>query len=283
MAETTAAVQAVETTQEFQPANAARPANLGMAVTPGFSSVDGFNLIQRMAKMFNTSSLVPEHFRGEGHFGDCVIALNMAQRLNADPLMVMQNLYVVYGNPGWSSKFLIALFNQCGRYTSIKYKAKGKPGTDTQGIIAYATEKSTGELIEGPEVTIDIAKKEGWYGKKGSKWVTMPDQMLRYRAAAWLIRTTAPELSMGLQTEDEIIDVAPDPIEKAKREVKTNANKEAFPPEPKAIPTAKKETTSTPVKQEVPKAVEPGSGIAIDRAKSNPAPKAEAAPIGPGF
>lgn len=277
--------EAIQTTeiQAVQAAQVARPANMGMAVTPGFSSFEGFNLIQRMAKMFNTSSLVPDHFRGENHFGDCVIALNMAQRLNADPLMVMQNLYVVYGNPGWSSKFLIALFNQCGRYTSIKYKATGKQGTDTQGVIAYATEKLTGELIEGPEVTIAIAKSEGWFNKKGSKWVTMPDQMLRYRAAAWLIRTTAPELSMGLQTEEEIIDVTPDPIEKAKREIKANANKEAFPPEPKALPTAKKEATSIPAKQEVPKAGEPGSGIAIDRAKTNPMPKAEAAPVGPGF
>lgn len=277
--------EAIQTTeiQAVQAAQVARPANMGMAVTPGFSSFEGFNLIQRMAKMFNTSSLVPDHFRGENHFGDCVIALNMAQRLNADPLMVMQNLYIVYGNPGWSSKFLIALFNQCGRYTSIKYKPTGKPGTDTQGIIAYTTEKSTGETIEGPEVTIAIAKKEGWFGKNGSKWQTMPDQMLRYRAAAWLIRTTAPELSMGLQTEEEIIDVTPDPIEKAKREIKANANKEAFPPEPKALPTAKKEATSTPMKQEVPKAGEPGSGIAIDRAKTQTAPKAEAAPVGPGF
>lgn len=278
-----AALATVETTQEIQPAQAARPANMGMAVTPGFRSLEGFNLIQRMAKMFSASSLVPDHFRGEGHFGDCVIALNMAQRLNADPLMVMQNLYIVYGNPVWSSKFMIALFNQCGRYTSIKYKATGKPGTDTQGIIAYATEKLTGEVIEGPEVTIAIAKKEGWFGKNGSKWQTMPDQMLRYRAAAWLIRTTAPELSMGLQTEDEIINVTPDPIEKAKREVKANANKETFEPAPKAIPEAKQEAATAPVKQEGPKAGETGSGIAIDRAKTKPAPKAEAAPAGPGF
>ena len=87
--------EAIQTTeiQAVQAAQVARPANMGMAVTPGFLSFEGFNLIQRMAKMFNTSSLVPDHFRGENHFGDCVIALNMAQRLNADPLMVMQNLY----------------------------------------------------------------------------------------------------------------------------------------------------------------------------------------------
>lgn len=174
---------------------------------PGFQSAEGFELLQRQAKMFCGSSLVPQQFQGEQNFGNAIIALEMAQRMNASPLMVMQNLYIVYGNPGWSSKFLIATFNQCGRFEAIKYKETGKKGTDSQGVIAYTREKGSDEIIQGPEVTILIAKQEGWYDKKGSKWKTMPDQMLRYRAAAWLIRTTAPEISMGLQTTDEIIDV----------------------------------------------------------------------------
>lgn len=176
-------------------------------VAANFNSVASFELLQRQAKMFNESSLVPDNFRGPQNFGNACIALEMAVRINASPLMVMQNLYVVYGNPSWSSKFLIATFNQCGRFEAIKYKATGTKGTDSQGIIAYTREKGSDEIIAGPEVTIAIAKSEGWYDKKGSKWRTMPDQMLRYRAAAWLIRTTAPEISMGLPTADETIDV----------------------------------------------------------------------------
>lgn len=241
-------------------------------VSIGFTSAEGFALLQRMSKMFAASSLVPEHFRGQQNVGNCAIALNMAQRLGADPLMVMQNLYVVYGNPGWSSKFLIAMFNQCGRYTSIKYKETGKRGTDTQGIIAYATEKLTGEVIEGPEVTIAIAKKEGWYAKNGSKWQTMPDQMLRYRAAAWMIRTTAPELSMGLQTTDEIIDITPDPIDTAKKEIHENANAEVFEPKPAA-----KELPQAEVK--VDAKIEPPKEAAKVEAPKAAAPAAD----GPGF
>lgn len=173
---------------------------------PGFESEKGFALLQRMAKMFSMSSIVPETFRGENNFGNCVIAVNMAQRMGADPLMVMQNMYIVYGNPAWSSKFMIATFNTCGRYDAIKYKEIGKRGDDSQGIIAWTREKATGDIIEGPAVTIGIAKAEGWYTKSGSKWKTMPDQMLRYRAASWLIRTTAPEISMGLMSVDEAED-----------------------------------------------------------------------------
>lgn len=202
---------------------------------PGFQSAEGFELLQRQAKMFCGSSLVPQQFQGEQNFGNAIIALEMAQRMNASPLMVMQNLYIVYGNPGWSSKFLIAIFNQCGRFEAIKYKETGKKGTDSQGIIAYTRAKGSDEIIQGPEVTILIAKQEGWYDKKGSKWKTMPDQMLRYRAAAWLIRTTAPEISMGLQTTDEIIDIegnVSDVMDDVTTTIEHNANSEVIDVEP---------------------------------------------------
>jgi hypothetical protein len=152
----------------------------------------------------------------------------MATRMNADVMMVAQNLYVVYGNPAWSSKFMIATFNQCGKYSSIHYKETGKKNTDSWGCIAWAKELATGEILEGPEVTIAIAKAEGWYNKNGSKWQTMPAQMLRYRAASWFIRTTAPELSMGLQTVDEVEDSEPINITE---EINANANREEFVPE----------------------------------------------------
>lgn len=196
---------------------------------PGFQSADGFELLQRQAKMFSGSSLVPQQFQGEQNLGNAIIALEMAQRMNASPLMVMQNLYIVYGNPSWSSKFLIGTFNQCGRFDVIKYKKTGVAGTDSQGVIAYTRERSSGEVIYGPEVTIGIAKQEGWYDKKGSKWKTIPGLMLEYRAATWLIRTTAPELSMGLQTSDEIIDVegkVTDIYDEVTHTIDMNANSE---------------------------------------------------------
>lgn len=237
--------------------------NVSMGVTAGFQSAEGFALLQRMAAMFSSSSLVPKQFQGRDNLGNCVIALNMAQRLEADPLMVMQNLYVVYGNPSWSSKFLIAMFNQCGRYESIHYDETGKKGADSQGVIAWAKEKSTGEVIKGPEVTVKIAKDEGWYDKNGSKWRSMPDQMLRYRAAAWFIRTTAPELSMGLQTTEEVIDVTPEPvIEKPIHEIHENANTEDLTPQ-----IAEPQKAPQEMKYEIPKEV-----------VKEPAKKAEKAP-----
>lgn len=170
----------------------------------GFTTDKSFELAQRVAKAFSSSSLVPKIFQGPNGIANCMIALNMAHRMGADPLMVIQNLYVVQGKPSFSSQFLIATFNACGRFTAIRYEFSGKD--DDYGCYAYATEKETGEQIIGTNITIGMAKKERWFSKDGSKWPTMPEQMLRYRAAAFLIRAYAPEIAMGLSTLEEMKD-----------------------------------------------------------------------------
>jgi hypothetical protein len=174
-------------------------------VSVGMTSLQGFELAQRVAKALATSNLVPKEY--QGNLSNCLIGLEMAQRIGASPLMVLQNLVVVHGRPTWSSQFLIATFNGCGKYASIRYEFSGEEGTDSYGCRALSTELSTSEKLVGPLVTIGLAKKEGWYGRNGSKWQTMPEMMLRYRAAAWFVRTTAPELAMGLSTHEEMLDV----------------------------------------------------------------------------
>ena len=170
----------------------------------GFGDAQSFDLIQRVAKCFALSTLVPKAY--QGNQPNCIIALNMASRMGADPMMVMQNLYVVHGTPSWSAQFLIATFNKNGKFSSIRYDFFGTEGQDDWGCRAKATELETGELLVGPLVTVALAKKEGWFQKSGSKWQTMPEQMLRYRAAAWFVRTIAPEIAMGLQTAEEMRD-----------------------------------------------------------------------------
>ena len=174
-------------------------------VQAGFFNLDSFELIQRVSKAFASSDLVPKQY--QGNLANCMIAMDMAQRIGANPLMVMQNLYIVHGTPGWSSKFLVATINACGRYSSLRYEFKGKPGAEDYGCRAWATEKSTGERLDGVWVTWKMVKAEGWSSKAGSKWLTMPDQMFIYRAAAFWQRAYAPELGMGLVTTEELGDV----------------------------------------------------------------------------
>lgn len=177
-------------------------------VRAGFSDLAGFELAQRAAKALASSTLVPQQY--QGNIPNALIALELAQRIGASPLMVMQNLYVVHGRPSWSAQFLIAAVNQCGRFTALQYEWTGKEKSDAWTCRAWAKDKATGERVQGPAVSIEMAKKEDWYSKNGSKWQSIPELMLMYRAATFFARTNAPELTMGLSTDDEareIIDV----------------------------------------------------------------------------
>lgn len=179
-------------------------------VALGFGSSNAFTEIQRVGKMFASSSMVPKEYVNNP--ANCTIAVEIALRMKISPLMVMHNMYVIRGRPSWSTPFLISCFNNCGRYHSIEYTmldADGKKceeGETPFGCYCHSIEKATNRRIYGTLVTMDIAKAEGWLSKTDSKWKTMPEQMLRYRAAAWFIRAYAPEVAMGLYTDDEVED-----------------------------------------------------------------------------
>lgn len=169
-----------------------------------FSGLDQFQLAQRMAQALISSNMVPSNFRD---IGSCLIAIDMAARLKMNVLAVMQNMYIVHGKPAWSSQFIISSINQSGLFaSSLHFEFVGKKDTDSYGCKAWALDKNTKEKIEGTTITIKMAKDEGWYDKAGSKWKTMPEQMLRYRAAAFFGRTYAPDVTMGIYTKDEIED-----------------------------------------------------------------------------
>lgn len=182
-------------------------ADATFALTTVGQELKRFEMLQRIGKMYSTATVVPDTYKG--NISNCAIALDMAMRMKANPLMVMQNLYMVHGNPGWSSKFLISTINTCGRFTPLRYENNGKQG-DEYGWRCYAYEKSDkdkAKRLEGPWVTWNMVKTEGWLNKSGSKWKTMPEVMFYYRAAAFWQRMYAPEISMGFSTVEELRDI----------------------------------------------------------------------------
>lgn len=241
-----------------------------------------FETMQRVCKLFASSELVPDMYRAElkpipvnpdqaklvmaenkaaesKALANCMIAIEMAQRIGASPLMIMQNMVIIYGRPSWSSKFLVATVNTCGRFEPLKYRitnlgkvgkvpytdyvwANGKKsavtkeydGTQIDNLqcIAYTCAKSSDEVLESAPIDIRLAIQEGWYTKTGSKWVTMTRQMLMYRAASFWTNAYAPELSMGMKTVEEVQDIIDidyeDVSEKVTREKAGSANKQTI-------------------------------------------------------
>jgi len=184
-----------------------------------------FALIQRQAAALSKSDLVPAAYRG--NLPNCILALDVSQRLGIQPLAVCQNLHVIQGRPSWSSTFVIAMLNASGRFSPLRFEVR-MSGEKETGWRAVATCKETGQILAGPWVTLEMAKSEGWSTKGGSKWVTMPDLMGRYRAAAFFGRLYAPEKLMGLHHADEIEDMKPpmrrvnaDPLEAAQKALET--------------------------------------------------------------
>ena len=165
-----------------------------------------FDHMQRVAKVLSLSALFPEHLRKGSQdvaIANGILVLNMAARLNEDPLTVAQNIYFVSNKPGWSASYMIAKANQHGVFSGpIDWEVSD--GKSNLSVTAFAELSSTGKRVA---VTCDMAmaKAEGW--TKNAKYQSMPEQMLRYRSAVFLIRLYCPEVMVGVpaQIENELV------------------------------------------------------------------------------
>jgi hypothetical protein len=210
------------------PSSALAPASDTLQV---FSGIAAFDAAQRMAKALSSSSLVPKEYQGQQGLANSLIALEIAGRMRLSPLVVMQNMTPIHGRPTWSSKFLIATVNASGRFSPLRFvfDAKEQPSS----CYAVATDKATGEVLEGETITLELARKEGWWSRKDrqgnetSKWQTMTGQMLRYRAAAWWSNVYCPEIALGLITQEEALDIEAVTVREAGRASITGAEIQA--------------------------------------------------------
>ena len=169
-----------------------------------FESAESFQALYDIGKMFASSALVPQNYQGKPM--DCAIAVDMANRYGLSPIMVMQNLYVVKGKPQWSGQACMSLIKGSGEFRNVRPVYTGERNTDSWGCYIQAVDRETGEVVKGPEVTIAMAKAEGWYQKPGSKWQTIPELMLAYRAAAFFGRVYIPNALMGVSVDGEVED-----------------------------------------------------------------------------
>jgi hypothetical protein len=205
-----------ETTPAQLPALHAEPTTT-LAVDSGlFGSLAAFETGQRMAKALSSSTLVPAEY--QNNLANCMIALEYAQRAKMNVLAVVQNLNVIHGRPSWSSQFIAAAIASSGLFAPLRFEWRGTENSDDWACRAISKDLRTGDRLEGTWVGIKLAKDEGWYARSGSKWKTMPQQMMQYRATAFFGRIYASHILLGMPTADEVedfIDVTPAPLARA--------------------------------------------------------------------
>jgi hypothetical protein len=196
-----------------------------------YSSIQSFESAQRIAASLADSALVPNAYRGQQGLPNCIVAIEIANRMGMSPFQVMQNLNVIHGRPSWSSQFIIGLVQGCGRFEGFTYQETA------DSCQCFATLKTTGEQVSGPKITLDMAKKEGW--TKNTKWSTMPQTMLRYRAASAFGRFHIPDLILGIQSveENEVIDAEIEVVQEAPESKLDKVNEILAPKtEPQPVP-----------------------------------------------
>lgn len=166
-----------------------------------FSSNETFQMALQMAETMSRATIVPKDYQGNA--GNCMIAIDTASRMNISPMMVMQNLYIVNGRPAWASQWIIAAINASKKYScDLQFEYDNNEEDGGLSCTAWTFGKS-GEKITGPRITMKMAKAEGWLQKNGSKWQTMPEVMISYRAASFFARRNCPEITLGIYAEEE--------------------------------------------------------------------------------
>ena len=170
-----------------------------------YKNTDSFEFAQRQAKSLCESNLVPISYRGQKGLPNCLVALEMSKRMNLSPLTVMQNLNIIHGRPTWSAQFISSQIMGCGRFENFDYLVKGEGETLEVQCIAKRVEDQ--KIIKGTAVSMRMARLEGW--TKNPKYTSMPELMLRNRAATFFGRQYIPDLLLGVQTSEEVVDIQP--------------------------------------------------------------------------
>tara|TARA_B100000242_G_scaffold7859_1_gene5200 strand:+ start:17147 stop:17779 length:633 start_codon:yes stop_codon:yes gene_type:complete len=173
-----------------------------------YHSADSFEFAQRQAKSLCQSQLVPTQYQGQQGLSNCLVALEMSKRMKLSPLTVMQNLNIIHGKPSWSAQFIASTIMSCGRFSKFEYLVKGQG--ETLEVQCIATRLEDNKQVKGSAVSMRMARQEGW--TKNSKYSSMPELMLRNRAATFFGRQYIPDLLLGVQTNEEVVDVELEPI-----------------------------------------------------------------------
>lgn len=165
--------------------------------------LQGFSDMWKIATQYSKSDLVPETYKGKPQ--NVIIALGMAQKTGFDVYTIMNNLNIVKGKASWSGSFCRTLIEATGIYKDLDLIEVGERGKDDWGYYVQAVRKSDGKTVKGAAVTMQMAKAEGWL--KNTKWTTMPELMMQYRAMAFFARVYASSAINGIQTSEEVEDV----------------------------------------------------------------------------
>lgn len=227
-----------------------------------------FQEAELFAQKLAQSDMVPQSYQNKP--ANILIAFDIATQTRNSLLTVMQNLHIINKRPSWSSAWCTSAIMSCGLYkggirhetvdkgpktviwtkTSKKWNdsrrqfdiTKVEQTTELENDVwrrVKMTDAATGEEVFGEWASYEMAVKNGWWDRDDSKWQSMPDLMLTYRANAFFARTHCPHVLFGMQTWEEAQDI-PAPVIEINPQNRSAApvkhTIDAKPPPPKPSP-----------------------------------------------
>lgn len=236
----------------------------GSALSPA-NLEHSLNLASKLSK----SDLLPQHFKGKPE--NVLLVLALAQSLDINPIMSLQQISVIGGKPCLQATLMISLLNNSGKITGpLRFRWEGQPAQPSRSCTAFATDAATGEIVESEPVSLAMAQAEGW--TRNAKYKSLPDTMLKWRAASFFVRTYYPEVVLGLHTSEELDDVqiatgAPKEGSARDRLAQIKANRE---PQPAAVVPPVVDVESSPDSQEQEQPTDGAEPLNLDSADMIP-------------
>lgn len=166
----------------------------------------------RFAEIAAKTDMVPESYKKKPY--DVFIAIQMGAELGLPPILALQSIAVIKGQPSLWGDGLLAVVKSHPDCIDIIEKREGNKATCT--VKRRNCEPVTREF------TVEDATRAGLWGgrakdqsKRGlSPWALYPYRMLQMRARSWALRDAFADVLMGFRTSDEAEDfVGDDPVQ----------------------------------------------------------------------
>ncbi|TWT58878.1 hypothetical protein KOR42_22650 [Thalassoglobus neptunius] len=158
-----------------------------------------FDNLDKAATRLSQATILPQKFQGEDNIGNCVLALMVADRYGIDVLTAIHQMANAPGGVIADCQvFQIYLFNQCGRFTPIRYIWTGTEGMMNYGVRAESIELATGQAVTGPVFTVQDALDTEYMAVSISDNNEIPYAEMTQFVGSQLVQKYAPDIAGGL-------------------------------------------------------------------------------------
>lgn len=155
----------------------------------------------RIAEAMARASLIPKHLKGptkEDTAANCFLVVNQALRWNLDPFAVAPETYEVHGKLGYQGKLVAAVINtRAGLAERLSYTFSGTKGKDDFTVTVSGR-------FEGRDKSDTVTLSVGQAKTANEMWTKDPEQKLIYSGAVRWARRHAPEVILGVTTDDDL-------------------------------------------------------------------------------